>query len=169
MRIRSTSRLRGGFSPMTTKGDFSKRTALFNVRHVKCPVSGCWLWTGAKDKDGYGRVSWPPFRFVHRWAHTHFIGPIPLGLFVLHRCDTPACVNPAHLFIGDADANNKDAARKNRTAKGAKHPMAKMTDASAAEMRSLRANEGLTLRQLARRFTVSETLVHQVLSGQRWL
>ncbi len=87
----------------------------------------------------------------------------------MHRCDTPACVNPAHLFIGDADANNKDAARKNRTAKGAKHPMAKMTDASAAEMRSLRANEGLTLRQLARRFTVSETLVHQVLSGQRWL
>lgn len=52
---------------------------------------------------------------AHRiaWEMTH--GTIPMGLYVLHRCDTPACVNPEHLFLGDQTVNMQDAKRKGRT------------------------------------------------------
>lgn len=78
----------------------------------------CWLWTG-KRKAGewdYGIhvVRGHNIR-AHRtaWILTH---GDPGELFVLHRCDTPACVNPSHLFLGDHDANMEDASNKKRFA-----------------------------------------------------
>lgn len=79
---------------------------------------GCWLWTGSTI-SGYGylhsgdKLVRKPLR-AHRasWAIHH--GPIPDGLWVLHHCDTPLCVRPDHLFLGDRRANMLDAARKGR-------------------------------------------------------
>jgi hypothetical protein len=75
----------------------------------------CWLWRGAKSR-GYGRFKVDTVHAprVHRivWELTH--GPIPTGLSVLHRCDTPACVNPAHLFLGTQRDNVYDAIEKGR-------------------------------------------------------
>jgi hypothetical protein len=81
------------------------------------PNSGCWLWTGRYGNQGYGtygggrrgeRVQ------AHRlvWEVTN--GPIPTGLFVLHRCDVRGCVNPAHLFLGTAKDNTRDMMAKGR-------------------------------------------------------
>src|SRR4051812_12262122 len=62
----------------------------------------CWIWTGAKHIRGYGAcgASYGDTR-AHRvsWLLTN--GPIPDGLGVLHRCNTPLCVNPRHLYLGD--------------------------------------------------------------------
>lgn len=93
------------------------------------PNSGCWLWTGAPTRGGYGhfwngesveRPGLKPNRInvsAHRWSYQHFVGAIPDGLFVLHHCDTPSCVRPSHLFVGTQRDNVQDCIRKGRRAK----------------------------------------------------
>jgi hypothetical protein len=73
----------------------------FDERYIQEPMSGCWLWEGIVDKDGYGKL-WhgrKSYR-AHRFSWILHHGEIPLGMSVLHKCDTPPCVNPAHLFLG---------------------------------------------------------------------
>jgi hypothetical protein len=83
----------------------------------------CWLWTaGRLGPDGYGgfatgvksKGGYPMPVYAHRVAWELERGPIPAGKHVLHHCDTPACVRAAHLFLGDQDANMKDASAKGR-------------------------------------------------------
>ena len=79
--------------------------------------TGCWIWTGAKN-GGYGVLGRGKKKEglvrAHRAAWELFRGPIPTGCWVLHRCDVRACCNPDHLFLGDAEANSKDMAKKGR-------------------------------------------------------
>lgn len=82
------------------------------------PESGCWLWQGyTSGKEGYGRiiVNGASLR-AHRVSYEAFIGPIPEGMLICHKCDTPLCVNPNHLFIGSNQDNQRDASAKGRSA-----------------------------------------------------
>jgi hypothetical protein len=80
-------------------------------------TDSCWLWTGCKSR-GYGRFrsrgNKVTSQRTHRvsWEIAH--GPIPDGLKVLHRCDTPACVRPDHLFLGTQKENVWDSIQKGR-------------------------------------------------------
>ena len=79
------------------------------------PTSGCWLWTGAVDGDGYGVLyNSGDDRKTHRISWMIRFGPIPKGMSVLHKCDNPPCVNPDHLFLGTALDNMHDAMKKGR-------------------------------------------------------
>ena len=70
--------------------------------------SGCWLWTGAKDKDGYGVFSLgKKAQRAHRVAYKHWKGAIPQGHVIRHTC-TNLCVNPAHLLTGTQQQNMDD-------------------------------------------------------------
>lgn len=79
------------------------------------PNTGCWLWTGSVDKDGYARFgnkersSSRASRFIFEAIKHH-----PGDMYVLHKCDTPACVNPDHMFLGTAKDNALDCIKKNR-------------------------------------------------------
>ncbi len=77
--------------------------------------SGCWIWQGGTSPDGYGKVK----RFgktvrAHRLFYEHYVEAVPEGLWVLHKCDTPLCVNPAHLFVGTQLENEQDKDAKGR-------------------------------------------------------
>lgn len=76
----------------------------------------CWNWTGRRYSNGYGYVQGYSFteKFAHRLSWTMANGPIPGGMWVLHHCDNPPCVNPEHLYIGTAKDNAQDRERRGR-------------------------------------------------------
>ena len=81
-------------------------------RVIRVPWSGCWLWIGAVTKKGYGMITGN--RYAHRLAYEEFIGPIPTGMQVLHKCDVKCCVNPEHLYSGTHRDNVFDAVIRDR-------------------------------------------------------
>lgn len=87
----------------------------FEEKYIPEPMSGCWLWIGSCDKDGYGRFWFNgKLRKSHRVSYQKFVGPIPEGKDICHKCDVPSCVNPDHLWVGDARANALDMMQKGR-------------------------------------------------------
>src|SRR5687767_9041671 len=106
------------------------------MKSVERHDSGCWIWTGARINSGYGRIVVNGKQTsTHRYSYTLYNGPIPEGLCVCHTCDTPACVNPAHLFVGTFRDNKLDSVHKGRHAKGETNGNAKLTREDAEEIR----------------------------------
>lgn len=135
----------------------------------------CWPWLAARDDKGYGvfylgaRLTKAP-----RASWALLVGPIPEGLNVLHRCDNPQCVNPAHLFLGTQADNLLDMRTKGRadgnhnpTRLGERHHCAKLTWAKVAEARARHAaGEGLSA--LAREFNVTPPTMWAALHHRTW-
>ncbi len=128
------------------------------------PNTGCWLWECATDGSGYGS-HFLGGRVVgaHRAAWMLFHGPITRCEHVLHKCDTPACVNPNHLTIGSHLDNMKDRARKRRFVLEGK-PRAKLTATSVLEIRQ--SQEPSTT--LAARYGVGRVQVRNIQRGLVW-
>lgn len=81
---------------------------------------GCWLWEGKilRPGMGYGLASQhAKWELAHRMSYKTFIGPIPDGMMVLHRCDVPSCVKPEHLYLGTQRENMHDMESKGRRRK----------------------------------------------------
>jgi hypothetical protein len=72
------------------------------------PFGGCWLFAGTLCNDGYGRAGFEGEKRAHRVAWRIFNGPIPVGKWILHKCDVRCCVNPHHLYVGTPLENTND-------------------------------------------------------------
>lgn len=133
----------------------------------------CWIWTGARTDSGYGRIKVNGrYHRAHRVSYEMYIGPVPEGLFVCHHCDVPECVNPTHLFAGTPTDNMRDARSKDRLRgleqPGEKNRSAKLTEDAVIEMRGLRADGGITVTELAKRFGVTHGQVSKILARKKW-
>lgn len=135
-------------------------------RHVDVPVlsqDDCWLWTGATDGvHGYGRFMMRGKNTsAQRVAWMLIYGPIPDGLYVCHKCDTPGCVRPSHLFIGTSRDNMLDAQAKGRPI-GAKP---KLQPLQVDIIRHLHAR-GVTKVSLAKEFQVEPGTIRRAIRRQ---
>lgn len=91
------------------------KLAKFESRIERIPESGCWLWTGLLSNVGYGKIGvGTKTESTHRHSYEMFIGEIPKGMQVLHRCDIRCCVNPNHLYLGTQSDNIRDMYAKGR-------------------------------------------------------
>lgn len=130
---------------------------------------GCWLWTGTKQSTGYGAmVQWSGGkrlrRHVHRLSWEICRGPIPDGLYVLHKCDVKLCVNPDHLYLGTHLDNMRDEVERARSPRGERHYNAKLTS---DQVKIIKNSRGVvTARSLAEAMNVTQHTVHSIWYGR---
>lgn len=132
-----------------------------NVSKAPGPLeTDCWLWTKARDEAGYGRFGATSL-YAHRESYSTFVGEIPDGMLVCHRCDVRHCVNPEHLFVGDYQSNNDDMISKGRARK-----FRQLTDEDVSEVRR-RAATGERQRVIAQDLGISRSMVSAIHTGKR--
>jgi len=154
------------------------------MEHMDTP---CWEWTAGRMSFGYGQFHRADGRGqnAHRACYDLFVKPVPDDKDVLHHCDNPPCVRPAHLYVGTDSDNRMDAIRRGRDntacgdANGNRtrpdrvpraecHGMSKLTWVKVGAIRERRAT-GETLQSLANSFGVSPGTIHAVVHNQRWV
>lgn len=142
----------------------------------------CWLWTGAVTGNGYdygylgrtpasGHGPAVPAVLAHRLSWEIHKGAIPRGLCVLHTCDVPRCVNPAHLFVGTRIDNNEDRDAKGRGYRrhGARNPNVKLTPRQVAEIRGRYVPGVISQQTLADEYGVKQAQISRIVRGVSYL
>jgi len=129
----------------------------------------CWLWVASKrNADGYGSFDYNSKTVLaHRMTYEIKKGPIPNGKCVLHKCDTPLCVRPSHMFLGTHLDNSVDKIKKGRSRVliGESNGNSKLTYQQAQWIRN---QETINPKAVAERFNVSLWTVYRVTRGKSW-
>ena len=158
-----------------TKGVMKVNSGSFKKGHGKVKLeirfwdkvkktNNCWLWLASKNNMGYGRINVSGnVILAHRMSYRMSIGYIPKGMSVLHKCDTPLCVNPKHLFLGTQKDNNQDRDRKGRACLNENRSQAKLTLDKAREIRHVYKLGEHSQRKLAKLFGVSQVVIFNVI------
>jgi len=136
----------------------------------------CWFWVGAKA-NGYGRFfASKRCTGAHQYSFALSGRVLLAGQQVLHTCDVPHCVNPAHLFAGTRKENAQDMVRKGRhrhhlhpegRPKGEKNGRAKLTHKKVSRARAL-YTQGWSQQRIAERFGVAQTTISRLLLNRNW-
>jgi len=133
-------------------------------------LGNCWEWTGSND-GRYGQATWDGHNIkAHRaiWIITY--GEIPDGLWVLHKCDNPKCVNPEHLFLGTHQDNMDDMKAKGRVGYlcGEEHGNHKLTAFQVDEIRNRYALGGTSQRKLAKEYGTCKSTIGYIVRREYW-
>jgi len=138
-------------------------------------LNDCWFWKGAFYDDGYGefKPNIHPYNSksfkVHRISYFLHYKTLPSDLLVCHHCDTPACVNPAHLFLGRYKENSDDKVMKERQPRGNSHGMHKLTPEEVEQIRNIYAEGNISCNKLALLFKVSSSQIFRIVRLQSWM
>lgn len=131
--------------------------------------NGCWEWTGALNRHGYGSFWLDKCVLAHRIAWRLANGPIPEGKLVMHSCDNRICCNPEHLFTGTNQDNMDDMVEKGRANRmpGETHPMSKLTERAVLWIR-MWAGCGYKQVDIASAFGIDQTNVSCITTRKTW-
>lgn len=136
--------------------------------------SGCWEWQRNLTPKGYGEIHRDGrTRRAHRVAYELYVGPIPAGACVCHRCDNPSCIYPGHLFLGTHADNSADRVAKGRScapkrpATGERNGQAKLTADHVRRIRELHAR-GEPAVAIAVSYGITPTQVGNVVKRRSW-
>jgi len=133
----------------------------------------CWEWLASKDKDGYGYFSVKGKTYkAHRISYIINSGnQIPIGMVIMHSCDTTSCINPEHLSLGTVAKNNRDIILKNRQnwnpAIGTNNGKSILNEYIVLEMRNFYKN-GKTFKEISEHFDVKIPTVRAVIYHHSW-
>jgi hypothetical protein len=132
----------------------------------------CWIWTGNVHGGGYGCLQSGGRQVgAHRFSYETFVGVLQSNMWVLHRCDTPLCVRPSHLFQGTYLDNIRDREAKNRGIFGERCPRAKLTVETVrrirAEVDPITGNRP-SLSILGQKYGVSGHQIYMILQRRSW-
>lgn len=142
-----------------------RRTSLGTLMRHVLVTDGCWLWTGARDAWGYGKVRMSirgkPKRDLKapRAMYSLLYGD-PGSQMVLHHCDNPPCVRPDHLFLGTHQDNMDDMARKGR-----RRGNIRLTSEQVLE---IRGTSGIGARRIGQRYGIGPSQVTRIRNGEAW-
>lgn len=130
---------------------------------------GCWIWNGSRKPRGYGHMRFKDKDYnAHRWSYEQANGPIPAGMEIMHTCDVPYCVNPAHLQVGTHQENMKDCKAKGRHSKGETNTHAKLTEALVLEIRANPPKGPQQLDEYAAKYGVTAGAIYCAATGRTW-
>lgn len=159
--LRSYLKYRPALKPVLTPQE------RFEQSISRVPESGCWIWTAALNRGGYGKVKVDgKDNTAHRWSWVLHNGPIPNGLNVCHICDVRACVNPAHLWLGTHKDNNDDKIRKGRDYFLPPHRECKITEDQALEIKRQRGKVRIV--DLAAQYGIHHSQISRIQTGKYW-
>lgn len=128
--------------------------------HSAPRASGCIEWILSTDSYGYGKFKWRGRSFAaHRASYECENGAIPDGLEILHTCDNPSCINPAHLIAGTHADNMRDMAQKGRDARAPK-----ITASQALAIRT----DARAQRAIAKEYGLSQSQVGRIKRAEHW-
>ncbi len=148
------------------KVDHGDEIERFHKKYIK-KDNGCWIWTGTTSPNSmgalYGRHWQDRGRLIgaHRFSYIIHCGEILNTDYVCHKCDTPLCVNPDHLFIGTHKDNMLDMVQKKRSFKGRgekKIGRAKLTNKQADDIRQMTMSHS----KIAKMFSVSSATIGRI-------
>ena len=127
----------------------------------------CWVWNGYCNPDGYGqrKINGTTVR-MHRASYEVFIGAIPEGMHVLHKCDNPSCINPQHLFLGTHSDNMQDMWNKGRHAFPTAKPGAKLSVKDVRDIKRLKGT--ISALALSKRYPVNGQTIRNIWNGTCW-
>lgn len=137
----------------------------------KVTSDGCWEWLGNRFANGYGRVALKDTTVgAHRVAYETWVGPIPEGHLIRHKCDNKPCINPEHLETGTHADNMADKVARGRqnTISGDAHYAAKLTAIDVIRIRREYSEGTVTQMELARRFNVTNKNISMIVLGKTW-
>lgn len=138
------------------------------MNFVTMDENGCWVCSLANLSSGYARISIGGRScLAHRVMYIIHNGSIPKGMCVLHSCDNPPCVNPAHLHLGTQADNMREKAVRGRAAVGEKNNKARLTAAAVYEIRELLAS-GVSMYRIAESFSVTRNSIRDIRRGHTW-
>ena len=139
---------------------------------IKLTINGCWeVISHVPNRNGYIEL-YRNHKIVraHRLSYKTFCGPIPQGLYVLHHCDNPPCINPNHLYVGTQTDNMRDCRLRGRMAsqKGAKNGNAKLSEKDVLNIFNSDKKGSADIKSLSRKYSVTKETISQIIRGVRW-
>jgi len=132
-------------------------------------TENCWIWLAHRNNKGYGVINISGVKLAHRISWEIYVGNIPKGMVVMHKCDNPICVRPEHLGLGTQIDNLKDMYRKGRAALKERRTQSKLTMKIASKIRVAYKSGHFTQRRLAKVFHISQAIVCDVINNKRWI